>query len=231
MFGRSGKRARLVVPWTAAHTRRASGTSSARRPIPLRARMLRPTEIVPSGKTPMQAPPRSASMALTSAPASPAARSIGIWPSLQNPAQPRLVPEASASRERESGGASARPRRPRVDRSGSRGWRLEASGRLAALPRVPSTSSRPQKTHDRDADGHRDPVGERERLGGRRLGGHPGVHGTRARIAPQARSGMWRSRWVAIVSRTQRCVSGIGHPCSGRGASSGRPGGGRRSPS
>ena len=48
--------------------------------MPLRARSSRPSERVPSGKTPMQAPARSASIALSSAPVSPLPRSIGIWP-------------------------------------------------------------------------------------------------------------------------------------------------------
>ena len=48
--------------------------------MPLRARSSRPSERVPSGKTPMQAPSRSASIARSSAPRSPVPRSIGIWP-------------------------------------------------------------------------------------------------------------------------------------------------------
>ena len=51
-----------VVPSIATQTSRASGTSSARRPTPLRARSTCPRERVPSGKTPMQEPraaPRS----------------------------------------------------------------------------------------------------------------------------------------------------------------------------
>ena len=79
-FGRFGKRAMSGVPVIAQQTRRVSGTSSARRPTPLRARSSRPTEIVPSGKIPMHEPARRAAIALTSAPASPIARSIGIWP-------------------------------------------------------------------------------------------------------------------------------------------------------
>ena len=61
-------------------TMRDVGAASARRPAPLRARICRPREMVPSGKTPMQAPASSSSMARPSAAASPRPRSMGIWP-------------------------------------------------------------------------------------------------------------------------------------------------------
>jgi hypothetical protein len=69
-----------TVPSTVAQISVASGTASARRPKPLRARRTRPSERVPSGKTPMHAPAASSSTARPMARTSPDPRSIGIWP-------------------------------------------------------------------------------------------------------------------------------------------------------
>ena len=80
ILGRFGKRTMSTVPAVLTQTSFASGTARARRPMPLRARSVRPREIVPSGKTPMQAPSRSCCVAASSAPASAAPRLIGICP-------------------------------------------------------------------------------------------------------------------------------------------------------
>ncbi len=97
--GRRGKPVRSDVPSIATQTIFASGTSSARRPTPLRARSTLPRERVPSGKTPMQEPRRSSSIARARAPASPASRSIGIWPMpLRTGARPRTFQRSDLAR-------------------------------------------------------------------------------------------------------------------------------------
>ena len=69
-----------TVPVIAIATTVASGTASASRPAPLRARSVLPRDIVPSGNTPMHVPSRSRSIAVAIAAASPLPRWIGIWP-------------------------------------------------------------------------------------------------------------------------------------------------------
>lgn len=78
--GRFGKRGTSVVPLIAAQITGASGTAAASRPMPPRARSSRPSERVPSGKTPIHAPARSSSTARSMACESPLPRSIGICP-------------------------------------------------------------------------------------------------------------------------------------------------------
>jgi hypothetical protein len=67
-------------PFVRTHTTVASGTASASRPTPDRARSGRPSERVPSGKMPMQEPLRSSSMAVFIASWLLVPRSIGMCP-------------------------------------------------------------------------------------------------------------------------------------------------------
>ncbi len=77
--GRFGKRGMSVVPETAAQTIVASGTAAAMRPMPLRARSVRPRLRVPSVKIPTHDPPRSSVIARSSASVSFVPRTTGIW--------------------------------------------------------------------------------------------------------------------------------------------------------
>ena len=133
------------MPLTATQVTWVSGTSSARRPTPLRARITRPFDRVPSGKTPTQEPSRSASIALASACASPAPRTIGIWPM---PFSTGASPLTSQSCDFASARIIRRFRAANPIITGSQwlSWLpTTRSGPLSGNVSTPLTSSRPQR--------------------------------------------------------------------------------------
>ncbi len=146
------------MPVTATQLTCASGTSSASRPTPLRARITRPLERVPSGKTPTQEPSRSAATALASACASPAPRTIGIWPM---PSRTGARPLTSQSVDLASARIIRRLRAENPIITGSQwlSWLpTRSSGPLAGSVSTP-LDLEPPPGGDRKVYGHRDAVG------------------------------------------------------------------------
>ena len=147
--GRFGKRTMSTVPVTVTETSCASGTSSARRPVPLRARRTLPREIVPSGKTPMQPPPRSVSIGgLEGLRVALAALDRHLAHRVEDRRQARELPERGLRERTDLPPLPPRPCRSRPGPSRSRGCRRAASGRRWAgarrrRPRVAPTTGSP----------------------------------------------------------------------------------------
>ena len=173
-----------------------SGTASARRPMPLRARSSRPSERVPSGKTPMQAPSRSASIARSSAPRSPLPRSIGIWPMPSRIGPSPRTSQRLALRQRAdlavvAGGDADRDRvHVGVVVAG------EQHGARARQRLEPLDLHPPPPRRDRRAERHRDAVGAGEGFRLRGYGARPrrpaGISSRSSRYAEDLLRGLLR---------------------------------------
>jgi len=158
------------VPSTAAHTRRASGTSRARRAdAAARPQLSARRRSSPPGTRRCRKPRRRAATALTRASASPAARLRSeSGPSRRGRGPVPACPTGfSLARARIWRRWRAATPRPPAGRSGNRGFATSSVWATPGNHLEALDLQSPPDAHHRNADGHRDPIGERERLGPR----------------------------------------------------------------